>query len=343
MEKMKVAVIGSTGAVGQVFMWMLADHPWFEIAYITASSARIGQRYGDSVHWVIPFEIPEQVQQIEIGEFNLTAMREAGVQIVFSAMPAEIAKGMEPELRANGFYVFSNAGSLRYEDYVPILIPEANIESLDMIKKQGFPDSGFVVTNANCVTTGLAMALAPLRKHGIKEMTISTYQSVSGAGYPGLSSFDITDNVIPYISKEEEKVEKEIKKILSIDPLVEVYCVRVPVMFGHLMTVWLTLEEDAAVEDIINDWDSFIINEPGLPSSPKQPVIYRDDPTFPQPKYAFWGSPKGMVVYTGRVKKKNGRIGFTTMVNNVVKGAAGGSIQNAELFVQQYGLLPKQQ
>jgi len=339
MEKMKVAVIGSTGAVGQVFLWMLSDHPWFEVAYVTASSARIGQRYGDSVHWVIPFEIPESVRNIEIKEFNLDAMRQAGVQIVFSAMPAEIAKGTEPELRANGFYVFTNAGALRYEDHVPILIPEANGESLELIRKQGYPDSGFVVTNANCVTAGLAMALAPLRVHGIKEMNISTYQSVSGAGYPGLSSFDITDNVIPYISKEEEKIEREIKKILSIDPIVHAYCVRVPVMFGHLITVWLTFEEDVETDDILKDWDKFVLEETGLPSTPVKPVIYSKDQTFPQPKYAFWGTPKGMVVYTGRLKKKDGKIGFTLMVNNLVKGAAGGSIQNAELFVKQNGLV----
>lgn len=338
MEKIKVAVIGSTGAVGQIFMWMLADHPWFELTYITASSARIGQKYGSSVHWVIPFEIPQEIRQLELKELDKKKMKEAGVKIVFSAMPAQVAKDVEPELRDEGFYIFTNAGAMRYDSNVPILIPEANIEDLSMITDQGYPEKGFVVTNANCVTTGLALALAPLKKHGIKEIMVSTYQSVSGAGYPGLSSFDITDNVIPFISKEEEKVEMEIKKILSFDPIIYTYCVRVPVMFGHLETVWLTLDDDASEEDIIRDWDEFIIDEPGLPSSPKKPVVYDAEDTFPQPKYAFWGTPKGMVVYTGRVKKKDGKIGFTLMVNNVVKGAAGGSIQNAELFVRQYGL-----
>lgn len=338
MEKIKVAVIGATGAVGQVFMWMLADHPWFEIEYITASAARIGQLYGSSVHWVIPFEMDERLKEIEIKEYDLDAMKEAGVQIVFSAMPADVAKTAEPELRDAGFYIFSNAGAMRYEKNVPIMIPEANLSSLDMIKAQGYPDEGFVVTNANCVTTGLAIALAPLRKFGINEISVSTYQSVSGAGYPGLSSFDITDNVIPYIAQEEEKIEKEIKKILSIDPDVYAYSVRVPVMFGHLETVWLTFDEDVDTDDIIRAWDEFVIEESGLPSSPVKPVVYDADNTFPQPKYAFWGTPRGMVVFTGRVKKKNNRLGFTLMVNNVVKGAAGGSIQNAEAFVQMYGL-----
>ena len=338
MDKIKVAVIGATGAVGQVFMWMLSKHPWFDIEYITASAARIGQRYGSSVHWVIPFEIPETIKPIEIKAYDMDAMKEAGVQIVFSAMPADVAKTAEPELRENGFYVFSNAGAMRYEKNVPIMIPEANMGSLDLIKEQGYPEGGFVVTNANCSTTGIAIALAPLKQFGIKEISVSTYQSVSGAGYPGLSSFDITDNVIPFIGGEEEKMEKEIKKILEIDPDVYAYCVRVPVMFGHLETVWVTFENEVEMEDIIQAWDEFVVEESGLPSSPVKPVIFDADNTFPQPKYAFWGTPKGMVVYTGRLKKKNGRIGFSLMVNNVVKGAAGGSIQNAEAFVKLYGL-----
>ena len=338
MDKIKVAVIGATGAVGQVFMWMLADHPWFEIEYITASSARIGQKYGGSVHWVMPFEMPENIRNVEIKEFDLEAMTLAGVKIVFSAMPADVAAEAEPQLRDHGFYVFSNAGAMRYDKNVPIMIPEANMDSLHMIKDQGYPN-GFVVTNANCVTTGLAIALAPLVKHGIKEISVSTYQSVSGAGYPGLSSFDITDNVIPYIAKEEEKIEKEIKKILSINPDVYSWSVRVPVMFGHLETVWLTFDEEVSIEDVIKDWDEFVISEDGLPSSPVKPVVYDSDNTFPQPKYAFWGTPKGMVVYTGRIKKKNNKLGFTLLVNNIVKGAAGGSIQNAEAFVKMYGLI----
>ena len=152
-RKIKVAVMGATGAVGQVFMWMLSDHPWFELAYCTAD--------------------------IEVKEFDFDAMEEAGVQIVFSALPAAVAAEAEPQLRARGFYVFSNAAAMRYESNVPILIPETNVEQLDLIRSQGFPNSGFVVTNANCVTTGLAMALAPLRKFGIRTITINSYHPVS--------------------------------------------------------------------------------------------------------------------------------------------------------------------
>ena len=336
-KKIKVAVIGATGAVGQVFMWMLSDHPWFELSYVTASAARVGQEYGKTVHWVMPFEMPESIKTMEVREMSIPQMKESGVKIVFSALPASVAKEAEPMLREAGFYVFSNAAAMRYDSNVPILIPDTNIEQLELIKKQGYPETGFCVTNANCVTTGLAMALAPLRKFGIKTITINSYQSVSGAGYPGLSSFDITDNCIPYIGGEEEKIEKEIKKILSIDPDVYAYTVRVPVMFGHLETVWLDFEKDVEIDDVISAWENFK-EANDLPSTPAQPVVYSPEPTFPQPKYAFWGTPKGMVVYTGRLKKKNGKIGFVLLVNNIVKGAAGGSIQNAEAFVTRFGL-----
>lgn len=338
MNKIKVAVIGATGAVGQVFMWMLANHPWFEVEYLTASAARVNQAYASTVHWLLPFEMPHSIRDRVISEFSAETMKSRGVQIVFSALPASVAAEAEPLLRDMGFYVFSNASAMRYFKNVPILIPEANIETLDLIEEQGYPEKGFVVTNANCVTTGLAMAIAPLKKFGIKEISVCSYQSVSGAGYPGLSSFDITDNCIPYIGGEEEKIEKEIKKIFSMDPIVDAYCVRVPVMFGHLEAVWVTLEQDVSTESIIDAWNKFG-SVSHLPSTPGHPVLYDSEPTSPQPKQAFWGTPKGMVVYTGRLKKRGNRIGFVLLVNNVVKGAAGGSIQNAEAFVEKYGLI----
>ncbi|HIV98685.1 MAG TPA: aspartate-semialdehyde dehydrogenase [Candidatus Ornithospirochaeta avicola] len=337
-KKIKVAVIGATGAVGQVFMWMLSEHPWFELSYITASAARVGQKYAETVHWVMPFEMPESIKNMEVMELALDSMKEEGVRIVFSALPASVASEVEPHLRDRGFYVFSNAAAMRYFDDVPIMIPEANSDQLSLISRQGYPEKGFCITNANCVTTGLAMALAPLKKFGIKTITINSYQSVSGAGYPGLSSFDITDNCIPFIKGEEDKIEKEIKKILSISPEVYAYTVRVPVMFGHLETVWLDLEKKTELSEIVDAWESFNPS-PDLPSSPEHPIVYSTEPTFPQSKYAFWGNPKGMVVYTGRLKEKNGKIGFVLLVNNIVKGAAGGSIQNAEAFVKEYNLI----
>jgi aspartate-semialdehyde dehydrogenase len=282
--------------------------------------------------------MPASIQDRVIDEFSIETMKDRGVQVVFSALPANVAAEAEPLLRDNGFFVFSNASAMRYYDDVPILIPETNIETLSLIEEQGYPEKGFVVTNANCVTAGLAMAIAPFKKYGIKEISVCSYQSVSGAGYPGLSSFDITDNCIPFIKGEEEKIEKEVKKILSIDPLVDVYSVRVPVMFGHLEAVWLTLDEDISLEQVKADWDNFK-EASHLPSTPVNPVLYSAVDAFPQPKHAFWGEPQGMVVYTGRLKKRGNKIGFVLLVNNLVKGAAGGSIQNAEAFVERYKLL----
>ena len=146
-KKIKVAVIGATGAVGQVFMWMLSDHPWFELSYVTASAARVGQEYGKTVHWVMPFEMPESIKTMEVREMSIPQMKESGVKIVFSALPASVAKEAEPMLREAGFYVFSNAAAMRYDSNVPILIPDTNIEQLELIKKQGYPETGFCVTN----------------------------------------------------------------------------------------------------------------------------------------------------------------------------------------------------
>ncbi len=335
-KKIKVALFGATGAVGQVFMWMLHNHPWFELTRVVASDSRIGKLYGEEVHWILPFEIPEEILPLEIKGFDTEAMKAEGIQLVFSALPDIIAQTIEPKLIEAGFRVFSNASTHRYKDNVSILIPEANIEQLDWIKKQGFPEKGCIVTNANCSTTGLAVAMAPLRKFGIKDLIVSTYQAVSGAGHPGLSALDITGNVVPYIGSEEEKMRKEFKKILSVDVDIHPFCVRVPVMFGHLETVWVEFDQDVSLDDIKDAWAHSSSGIDHLPSTPVRPIIYEDQYDLPQVKMAFYGDPQGMVVYTGRLKQQGKRIGFTLLVNNVVKGAAGGSIQNAEAFVAKY-------
>ncbi len=334
--KIKAALFGATGAVGQVFMWMLSDHPWFEITRIIASESRIGKKYGKEVHWILPMEIPQAIQNITISDFDMDAMKAEGIQVVFSALPNPAAETIEPQLIEAGFAVFSNAAAMRYQEDVPILIPEANIDSLNWIEKQGYPEKGFIVTNANCSTTGLAVAMAPLKKFGIKELTVSTYQSVSGAGHPGLSSLDITNNVIPYIGGEEEKMIEEFKKILSVNIDIFPFCVRVPIMFGHLETVWVEFDKNVDLEDVIKAWNESASGIEHLPSTPIRPIEYDPQEDLPQVKQAFYGSPAGMTVYTGRLKKQDKRIGFTLMVNNVVKGAAGGSIQNAEAFVAKY-------
>ncbi|MCP5104875.1 MAG: aspartate-semialdehyde dehydrogenase [bacterium] len=336
-EKLKVAVLGATGVVGQVFIQMLTHHKWFELSVISGSGARTGKYYGDEVQWVLPDPLPESAEKLKLESLDINLLKKKNIKIVFSALPADVAKTLEPTLRENGFYVFSNAGAMRYDEHVPILIPEANPETLEWITRQGFPGKGFVVTNANCSTTGLAVALAPLKSFGIKEVFVSTYQSVSGAGYPGLPTFDIMGNAVPFIKKEEEKMIAELEKILQLDAAIYPHCVRIPVLFGHLETVWLTFEKPVETGDVLGAWNRFECETASLPSMPRQPVVYSDKDDFPQPKMSFWGSPSGMQVFTGRLRKEKERIGFTLLVNNLVKGAAGGSIANAELFLERYG------
>lgn len=338
VNRENVAVLGATGVVGQVFLSMLCNHPWFQLEMICGSDSRTGKNYGEEVRWLLPTPMPESLNNLKCDSINISLLKQKNIKIVFSALPADKAQTIEPELRDNGFYVFSNASAMRYDENVPILIPEANPESLKSIEAQGFPSGGFVVTNANCSTTGLATALAPIKPFGIKDVFVSTYQSISGAGYPGLSALDIMGNVVPFISKEEEKMQIELKKILSLDVPVYPFCIRIPVLFGHLETVWLTLDTDVETDRIIGAWEEFgrVLPSGPLPSIPSRPVLYDSADTFPQSKMSFWGTPPGMHVFTGRLKKENGKIGFTLLVNNLVKGAAGGSIANAELFCAQY-------
>ncbi|MDA3951498.1 MAG: aspartate-semialdehyde dehydrogenase [Spirochaeta sp.] len=335
-HKIGVGVMGATGAVGQSFMWMLHDHPWFEVKRVMASEKRVGRNYGEDVHWILPMEIPPAILDYTIESFDVAAMKRDGIQIVFSALPTHAAQTAERELIEAGMYVFSNAAALRYDEHVPILIPEANIDHLRWIEAQGYPDKGFGITNANCSTTGLAVAMAPLMKYGVRDLVVSTYQSVSGAGHPGLSALDITNNVIPFIDQEEEKMTEEFRKILSVDFDIFPYCVRVPVMFGHLESVWVEFEQEVDLDRIITDWHESSQGLEHLPSTPLRPIEYETQRDLPQAKQAFYGFPQGMVVYTGRLKRQGHRIGFNLLVNNVIKGAAGGSIQNAEAFVARY-------
>ena len=338
-NKQKVAVLGATGVVGQVFVHILSNHKWFELSVIAGSDSRAGKYYKEEVHWMLPVPMPESVKNKKLDTLDVDFLKKRDIKIIFSALPSHVAKTVEPELRDNNFYVFSNAGAMRNETGVPILIPEVNPETLEWINKQGFPKKGFVITNANCSTTGLAVALAPLKIFGLKQVFVSTYQSVSGAGYPGLSALDIMGNTIPFIPKEEEKMIIELKKILQLGEEVEIFphCVRIPVLFGHLETVWVTFERSVEREDILEAWKTFELKNTNLLTLRQQPVVYMDEDHFPQPRMSFWGSPPGMQVFTGRLRKEKDKIGFTLLVNNLVKGAAGGSIANAELFLDTVG------
>jgi aspartate-semialdehyde dehydrogenase len=338
-ERIDVALLGATGMVGQVFAWMLSRHPWFRLSYIAASDARVGRRYGDTVDWRLPVSLPRQAADLEIEAIDddWAVLEDKGIKIVFSALPSTVAARVEPELRRRGFYVFSNAGALRMEENVPILIPEVNSGLLALIEKQGYPAGGFVVCNANCSTTGLALGLAPLRRFNIREVTVSTYQSFSGAGYPGLSALDIMDNVIPFIDREEEKIITESRKILNCDFQIFPYCARVPVAFGHVETVWVEVENPVEKGQVREAFEGFVFQKGRLPTLPARPLTVEEEGVCPQPKFCFAGNPKGMPVWIGRLQVKANRIGFVLLVNNIVRGAAGGSIANAETFVTLYG------
>jgi aspartate-semialdehyde dehydrogenase len=337
MEKIKVGVIGASGLVGQSFLHLLSGHPWFEIVYISGSDAKTGSRYKDMVRWQLPFEMTESTANLILSRMDITEIKKTEARIIFSALPGDAAKEMEQELRNNGFFVFSNSSAMRYENDVPILIPEVNLDSIRLIEKQGFPSKGFIITNPNCCVAGLAVAISPLTDLGIEELYVSTYQSVSGAGYPGVPTLDIAGNAIPFIKDEEMKVDIEIKKIVGISPVIFPFCVRIPTMFGHLETVWLKVKKIVEPEEITALWKNFKMKEISLPSSPSSPIIYDQAADFPQPKITFHGTPPGMPVFVGRLRQIEDKIGFVLVVNNIIKGAAGGSIQNAEAFIKIYG------
>jgi len=330
-ERIPVAILGATGMVGQVFVHLLATHPRFKPVALCASDLRTGQTYRNACQWQLPFPFPEEMGDMTLISADPKTLREAGVVIAFSALPAHTAAKLEPELARHGMPVFSNAGALRTRRDVPILIPDVNPDALGLIRHQGWPETGFVVTNANCAVTGLATALAPLKPFGIEDVHVSTCQSVSGAGYPGLSALDIQDNVIPHIPNEEEKIAGELDKILEQHVDTWVTALRVPVRFGHLETVWVRFAQPVSTDDVRRAWQ----NHRGLrlPSMPELPVVYLEGENQPQPRDSFLGTPAGMPVFTGRLRERGGRIGFVLLVNNIIKGAAGGSVLNAELFL----------
>ncbi len=327
--------MGATGLIGQAFVNILSSHPVFQIVSLTGSKTGIGEKYRDAINWKLPLAFPDKAGDIIISKPDKKSLGNRGIQVVFSALPSDIAGDIEDDLRNEGFFVFTNAGAHRYDTDVPILVPDINPGSIKLIEEQGFPKSGFIITNPNCSSAGLSVALAPLKRFGIEEVTVSTYQAISGAGYPGLSAMDISGNVIPHIEGEEEKIEKETRKILEIDPEIFATCVRVPVLYGHLETIWVEFSGSPCPEDIQKAW-SKSVPEFNLPSLTSRSVEYLTGPGYPGNHLSFRGDPPGMQVYTGGLKKRGRRIGFNLLVNNLVRGGAGGSVANAELFHEIY-------
>ncbi len=346
MGKVKVGIAGCTGIVGQEFVRLLFDHPYFEIVALSASSRSSGKTYGESLVCTRERKIPASIMNEIVYETSPRLFLEKDAKIIFSALPSQVAKSLELEMAEMGLSVFSNSSAHRLESQVPILIPEINPEHLNLILAQISKRKGFILTGPNCSVSGLALVLKPLMDLGLKSVIVTTYQAVSGAGRRGVASLDILGNIIPYIENEEEKIEKETKKVLGKlrDDFVEEAkfeinssCCRVPVADGHLESVVMEFDEDTEPELIKERLNSFqgIPQQLKLPSAPQKPIIVKTETTRPQPvldaQAGFPEVARGMAVTVGRIRKKGKRINLFLLVHNTIRGAAGTCILNAEL------------
>lgn len=338
-SKIPVGILGATGSVGQKFIELLEGHPWFKITALAASERSAGKLYKHVANWFQAGEIPKGIGNMVVSpcETNLPC------RIVFSGLDAKVAGPIEEAFAEAGYIVISNAKNHRMFEDVPLLIPDVNPDHLALIEQQ--KTSGKIITNPNCSTTGLIMAIKPLHDaFGIDKVSVVTMQALSGAGYPGISSLDIIDNMIPYIGGEEEKMQIETLKILGklengkinfSDLIISASCNRVPVVNGHMESVSVSFKNKAKREDILKAWKEYS-SEPqklDLPFAPKTPIVYFDDPRFPQPRlHRDLG--KGMTVSIGRLRECTiFDYKFNVLSHNTVRGAAGSAILNAELLV----------
>jgi aspartate-semialdehyde dehydrogenase len=348
-KKIPVGILGATGVVGQRFIQLLEDHPWFEVTWLAASDRSAGQSYGDAARWRLKTALPERVRGMMVSN----AVSEGAPRVIFAALDSGIARETEPQFAAAGCAVVSNSSAFRMQPDVPLVIPEVNADHLKLIPNQSWrkQSGGYIVTNPNCSAIGLVIALAPLqRMFGIETLFVTTMQAVSGAGYPGVPSLDILGNVIPYIANEEEKMEEETRKLLGqLDGdhvkqagfAMTAHCNRVPVEDGHTESVSIKLGKKASVEEIIAAFNEFqsTPQELKLPLAPAHPVVYDPAPDRPQPRFDV-DRGRGMTVSVGRLRPCGVLdYKFTVLSHNTIRGAAGAALLNAELLKVQ-GLLP---
>lgn len=348
MPQYKVGILGATGAVGQKFIRLLQNHPWFTIHALGASERSAGKTYREAANWIEPEEIPQGVSDITVKKCTAEAFSE--VDFVFSGMDASVAGDIEKEFAQAGIPVISNAKNFRTDPTVPLLVPEVNPEHIELIKQQAFSSNGkgWIVTNPNCVVVPLVMSLKPLHdKYGVKSVILTSMQAISGAGYPGVPSLDILGNVIPLIGNEEPKIHAEPMKILGTlsgkaiqhaNFPIQATATRVPVTNGHMLSVTVGLEQKPASADeavqTIKSWKSPIAGHE-LPSAPEHPLYYHNDERYPQPRLHA-NSERGMRTAVGRMRESNVLdLSYVAMAHNTVRGAAGGAILNAELLVSK--------
>jgi aspartate-semialdehyde dehydrogenase len=342
MKKYRVGILGATGTVGQRFVQLLQGHPQFEITALAASDRSAGKPYAEACAWKLSGSIPENVREIAVKPIEPPL----DCDIVFSSLPSSVARETEEAFARAGYPVISNSSSYRMDEDVPLLIPEINHDHLGLIetqqKNRGY-GKGFIVTNPNCAVVSFTPPLAALHeKFGVESVMVTTMQAISGAGYPGVASLDITDNVVPYIAGEEPKVETEAQKILGkfadgaitkADFIVSAQCFRVNVIDGHTASVRVNLRETATLEDVVAAIKAYPSLK--LHSSPQTFIDVTDEPTRPQPRLDR-ETGNGMTITVGRVFPDNiFDYKFVALSHNTVRGAAGAAVLNAELLIEK--------
>ena len=343
-KKVPVAVLAATGSVGQRFVQLLDNHPWFEVTTLTGSDRSIGRPYGEACHWVLPEPMPAWARQMVV---EPTLPDKVTAKIAFSAPPADLAVEIEPRFARAGVAVCSNASAFRREPDVPILLPEVNPDHVRLVERQrqdrGW--TGCIVTNPNCTSTGLTVVLKALQNaFGLRRAIVVSMQAISGAGYPGVASLDILDNVIPNIDGEETKVEWEPRKMLGeiqaeklqlADILISAHTNRVAVSDGHMVCVSVELGTPAGVKEagrVLSAYQAPRVSGQ-LPSAPQPVILLRDEPDRPQPRLDRQAG-RGMTTVVGRLRPDPiFHLKFVVLSHNTIRGAAGGSIYNAELLV----------
>jgi aspartate-semialdehyde dehydrogenase len=339
---MKAAVLGATGSVGQIFIQLLSGHPWFEVSVVAASEKSTGLIYAEAAKWRLPTPIPEGVSNLDVVDIEPKAVRKVeDVDVVFSALPSDVAGKAEESFAEAGYVVVSNASSHRMDPDVPLLNPEVNCDHISLIDEQRRRRKwdGLIVTNPNCSATVLTLSMKPIYDDfGIKRMIVSTMQAISGAGYPGVASLDIVDNVIPFINDEEEKMETETLKIFGspskpADFKISASCHRVPTLDGHMEAVFIETKREADPESVMRAMEKFV-GEPQklkLPTAPANPVVVKHSEDRPQTRLDRMEG-GGMSVVVGRVREDsvlNG-VKYIVLGHNTIRGAAGCGVLNAE-------------
>lgn len=336
MVAIKAGILGATGAVGQRFVEALANHPWFEITALAASERSAGKTYKEAAGWRLDTAMPESVENIKVVPVDPKAVN---ADVVFSALPADLALKIEPEFAKAGFAVASNASSYRMEKDIPLVIPEVNPEHLGLLEVQQDARGwdGYIITNPNCSTIVMTLTLKPLMQFGLETIQVATMQAISGAGFSGVAAMAIYDNVIPYIGSEEKKMETETLKLLGefngseivpADMRVSASCHRVPVIDGHTEAIWAGMRDKPTPEEVREAFLNFDPELGELPSEPEKPLIVRDEIDRPQPRLDR-NMGNGMSVSVGRIREG---IRYIAMGHNTIRGAAGASVLNAELL-----------